>query len=140
VTWRSGVVGEEIVIFAAPIARRREYDLFVNELGGHRALLRRLEATWDEWAFVGAALVYRAGARKERVGPPPDDRGGAAQRRFVTSDPELVANVLCRVRSRLLLPDFPIRLEWFSLVRSCWSDDPRLVELARRAGAQQEVQ
>ena len=92
-----------------------------------------LDEAWHECALHGAIHVYpfpAAGVAARAAGLPI----------LRATHPALVANVLARTRSQLLLPSMPLALEAPFLTRELASDDPRLVELAARTAFVEEIE
>ena len=77
--------------------------------------------------------------RRVHYGPidPKLSRAAAPAQRFAATDRALIINVLARARSCLLLPDVPLELGNAFIARTLWSDDPRLVALARQTGVEE---
>ena len=84
-----------------------------------------LDAAWAGYGLSGAVLVFPWHARHAVVYERPVD----------ATDRLLVANVLARARSAVLLGRAPVILDREYLRRDLASDDPRLVALAEASGA-----
>ncbi|MDX1991957.1 MAG: hypothetical protein SF029_06195 [bacterium] len=134
------------------------------EKGGDnvRELETLLEKAWTTYAFEGAALIYRWNqtAFKALMMPYPvpaeentqqnqnnqdaDDSGEETQPAALFNvvraiDPALVLNVLARSRTQVLLAKAPLVFSPSYLLRGLYTDDSRLVALAKMTGAVQEM-
>jgi len=137
VSWRSGVVGGELVTFPTPVESRSHMPQALEAWGGKRAVARRLEAAWKAWNLVGAVMVYRDFSGWSNAWHVETEAQGEATPHLVARSFDLILNVLCRSRSGLLLPDFPLSFTADGLSTSLSTDDPRLVHLARETGVEE---
>lgn len=98
-------------------------------LSPSRKAKQRLREAWETLGLRGAALVF------DWVTPePPSDYGPVRPKLLDATDEAFVVNVLARTRSCLLLGDAPLTLETPFLSRALVTDDPRLIEMARKTG------
>jgi hypothetical protein len=168
VSWRIVSLAREIVRFdldglGDPFYRVLEKPLQVGfgqpasvskamQAGGDEVaqMLERLNAVWAEVNLRGAVVLYPwklelRGVLAGRV-PNDQDESEALYEDDKRTPPKvlraldllLVFNVLGRARAHVLLPNTPVSLEDEFLTQSLYSDDPRLVALARATGCIEE--
>ena len=135
--WTTGAVGDALVFFQSPRDALINLRRAMAEWGGKRALVRQLDDAWAAWGLIGAALLYPAFGLWPDTRQAADDAVAPPPRRLLARDRDLVLNVLCRARSGLLLPEFPLEIAYPYLRARLWSDDPRLVRLALETGAEE---
>jgi hypothetical protein len=126
----------------------------VMETGGDavEAIVEKLERAWESYNLTGAMLVYtwRKELRQVFAGRVPTEDEGADEEHFDDEkrtppvvlravDLLLVMNVLARTRARILLPTTPPAMQKEFLLQSLYSDDPRLVGLAKATGCFEET-
>jgi hypothetical protein len=137
VRWSTGGVEPALVLFALGTEPRAELRSRTRAGRGAAALRAELEAAWQGFGLHGAALLYEALSEIPEQLDPKVSRAAAPAQRFAATDRALIINVLARARSCLLLPDVPLELGNAFIARTLWSDDPRLVALARQTGAEE---
>lgn len=109
-----------------------------------------LESAWHEYDLHGAVLLYpwRNDLPQVMVGQVPqgdqDDEEYEDEKPPVpvflrALDLRLVLNVLARTRSSILLSRAPLGLEKQYLGQSLFTEDPRLITLARATGCMEEA-
>jgi hypothetical protein len=116
------------------------------------AILQRLELTWESYELTGAMLVYNwkkelrhvfagrvPGADESEEEEHFDDEKRTPPVVLRAVDLLLVMNVLARTRARILLPTTPPAMQKEFLLQSLYSDDPRLVSLAKATGCFEET-
>ena len=137
VRWTTGGTEVALVCFALDSEARASIRERARSARAARALRAELDAYWQGLGLRGAALVYEAISEipaQLELGTP---RAAAPPARLLATDASLATNVLGRARSCLLLPEVPLELGGAFVARTLWSDDPRLVDLARRTGAKE---
>lgn len=137
VRWATGGIGGPLVAFELASEARAALRRRARSGRGAAALRAELDAAWQDFGLRGAALLYAAIPELPAPVEAELTRAAAPAERLAAIDPVLVANVLARARSGLLLPGVPLELGSDFLARTLWSDDPRLVALARKTGAEE---
>jgi hypothetical protein len=135
--WATGGIEATLVLFALGTESRAELRSRTRVGPGGAALRADLDAAWQSFGLHGAALLYEAISEIPETIDPQVSRARAPAQRFAATDRALVLNVLARARSGLLLPDVPLELGNAFIARTLWSDDPRLVALARQTGVEE---
>jgi hypothetical protein len=116
------------------------------------AIVQKLELAWESYDLNGAMLVYtwRKDLRQMFAGRVPTAEESEEEEHFDDEkrnppavlravDLLLVLNVLARTRARILLPTTPPAMQKEFLLQSLYSDDPRLVNLAKATGCFEET-
>ena len=124
VSWSTGAVEGPFVVFALGKEARAALRSRVRTGRGRATLRAELDASWQACELRGAALLCDAISSESKW--------------FAAEDSALVTNVLGRARWGLLLPEMPVELGSAFVARALWTDDPRLVTLARRSGARRK--
>jgi hypothetical protein len=108
----------------------KEEELSLDQIEQNSSrLIPILEGFWNNQALKGAILIspWISGGNKLPEG---QSGGNSEGRVFLSLEPLLVLNVLCRSRAGLLLPNLPLAIEIPFLKRDLVTADQRLIQLA----------
>jgi hypothetical protein len=131
--WESGGIEGALVRFA--LTPRRLAALSRSDR--HPRIEADLERVWHGYGLRGAALVYDSLPHQESNSLLESRAALHPPVRISATDQKLVLNVLGRACGGLLLASMPLQLERDWLERELWTDDPRVVALARESGAKE---
>lgn len=130
--WDTGGIGRTLVRFS--LGASRVAHLARAPLDRSRGTA--LDAAWRGYRLRGAALIYEGLPAQD---PPALENSRATlhlPQKLSALDDALVLNVLGRACAGLLLSVAPLDLSRPWLARELWSDDERLVALARASGTE----